>query len=399
MIESIKVKKIVIKDRNIKKLKNKKVVLFGASNYGKDFYMGELKRNNIDIIAFSDNDKNKWGKLFYGVNVVSPKQLNELNFDIIIITSMYFKEISNQLIMLNIDIKKIATVKLPITTNIKNSETFNKCLAVFYKLNSCIQLNGITKKIRPEGEIIISLTTIPSRIDKVWLAIESLLRQYYKPNRIILWLAEEEFKDRKLPLNLIKQQKRGLEIKYCENLKSHKKYYYALKENPEAIIITVDDDILYPKTLIKELIDVHKQHPKLAVCNRAHRILFDENKNIKNYGDWDLLSPNFRGPSHSLLQIGCLGVLYPPHSLNSEVLNKEKFMRLCPTTDDLWLKVMLVLNNTKVVKVGVNSQNFIEINGTQEIALWKYNIYESGNDNQLKTLFNEFSLNYNYFTE
>ena len=47
--------------------------------------------------------------------------------------------------------------------------------------------------------------------------------------------------------NCLDQQKRGLTIRFCEDLKAHKKYYYAFKEYPDDIVITVDDDVIYPQ--------------------------------------------------------------------------------------------------------------------------------------------------------
>ena len=73
--------------------------------------------------------------------------------------------------------------------------------------------SGINKSYIRKKKIIISMTSIPVRIDKVWIVVESLLRQTYKPDQIILWLAKDEFKDCPLPSTLKAQQKRGLQIR------------------------------------------------------------------------------------------------------------------------------------------------------------------------------------------
>ena len=106
-----------------------------------------------------------------------------------------------------------------------------------------LQLN----KIKRDQKIIVSLTSYPKRIDTIWLTITSLFKQSMKPDLIVLWLAKSQFKTLDdLPDSLKRLQKYGLKIKLCDDLKSHKKYYYALKEFNEDIVILADDDMFYP---------------------------------------------------------------------------------------------------------------------------------------------------------
>lgn len=277
------------------------------------------------------------------------------------------------------------------TINIVNN------LLPFYYKHTMFLSNGISKKIQTDHEIIISLTSIPSRIDKLWVCTESLLRQSYKPNRIILWLSKEQFHNKILPNELIKQKQHGLEIRYCSDLKSYKKYYYTLKENPKSIIVTVDDDVFYSSNMLKDLVKVHNKYPKDIICHRAHKILFNDDGSIKKYLNWEWESFGFKGSSHLLLQTGVSGVLYPPESLHKDAFDKEKFMELCPRADDIWLKVMAMLNDTKVRKVRGFSKNFIPIEGSQKENLCSYNINNGGNDEQLKKLIGEYKINYNKF--
>ena len=102
---------------------------------------------------------------------------------------------------------------------------------LLYKVNKLILnlLYPITQKrnckagISEDGPVIVSLTTYPGRIDQVWKTISSLLNQTLKPKRVILWLAKEQFPAGKLPESVQRLTTRGLEICYCEDLKSHKK--------------------------------------------------------------------------------------------------------------------------------------------------------------------------------
>ena len=137
-------------------------------------------------------------------------------------------------------------------------ETLEHIIEFYYKI-PCFRA-GFTHR-SGQRPVIISLTTIPARIDKVWLTIESLLRQQKKPNKIILWLAEDEFEKIEIPQILQKQQKRGLEIRYCKNLRSYKKFYYTMLEYPDSYVLVVDDDYVYSERLLAEMMRVSARYP------------------------------------------------------------------------------------------------------------------------------------------
>ena len=184
---------------------------------------------------------------------------------------------------------------------------------------------GINTEKRNE-QYIVSLTSFPGRIQDVWIGVECLLRQTFKPDKIILWLAIEQFPDKEIPASLKKLEARGLEIKFCEkDLRAHKKYFYSLKQYPDANIITVDDDLYYDNLLLENLYVLHKKNPQYIVTNRAHKIKLDSNFKLKPYRKWSH-NVSSKAPSHLLFATGGGGTLYPPGSLHSEVLNKEVFI-------------------------------------------------------------------------
>ena len=87
------------------------MVIFGASTLGKAAY--EMYKVSHKIICFCDNDKNKWGKDINGVRIVSPDSLNMLNKDFeVLIASMYYEEIIQQLINIGIEKYKLFTVQV-----------------------------------------------------------------------------------------------------------------------------------------------------------------------------------------------------------------------------------------------------------------------------------------------
>ncbi|MCL2607817.1 MAG: glycosyltransferase [Methanomassiliicoccaceae archaeon] len=245
------------------------------------------------------------------------------------------------------------------------------------------------KKIRlsEEHDLIVSLTSFPPRISTIHLCIESILKQYLKPNKVILYLAEEQFpnKEKDLPDSLLNLCKKGLSIEWCDDLKSHKKYYYAMLKNPESIIVTFDDDVLYEPSTLSKLYASYLRNPNSVSCLRAHRIAFDEMGSIKKYRDWKWEDNSLHNArSHQAMATGCSGILYPPGSLNKEVFNKENLMSLCPGADDLWLKTMAVANGTTVVLADRNPR-LKYVDGTQESALFHQNII-TGNDVSMRRI-------------
>src|SRR4051812_39338036 len=75
----------------------------------------------------------------------------------------------------------------------------------------------------PEGPIV-SLTTHGSRIDTVYLTIESIASGSMRPSRLILWLDNQSLYDH-MPDTLRRLVTRGLEVRLCGNYGPHTKYY------------------------------------------------------------------------------------------------------------------------------------------------------------------------------
>jgi FkbM family methyltransferase len=258
----------------------------------------------------------------------------------------------------------------------------NKLRTLRYSLP---RLSGLNKKKR-EPRIIVSLTSYPSRINAAVIVLGLMLRQTCKPDKVLLYLAKEQFPDGKLPVWLRLHKICGVEIIFCDDLKSHKKYYYAMLKYPEDIVITVDDDLYYERDLIECLYRSYKHHPNSVSACRTHLITFDKEGQINPYLKWKWeYSEIIDQPDIKLFATGAGGILYPPHCMHNELFNVEKIKSLCFMADDMWLKIMQVMNNTPMVLVAKNKDiNIIE--GTQKTALGLTNVVENRNDDQLKNI-------------
>lgn len=251
------------------------------------------------------------------------------------------------------------------------------------------QGKGVSNEKRSET-YIVSLTSFPGRINDIWITIETILRQSVKPDKIILWLAEEQFPDKQLPESINRLIDRGLTICYCKDLRSHKKYYYSLLNYPESNIITLDDDLYYHKDVIKNVIELHKKFPGLIATNRAHKITVKRGK-VNPYNQWKHNVVD-KMPSHLLVATGGAGTLYVPGALPDEVFNEGLFKELCFHADDIWLKVMELLNHKMVVTNNRFNKSFVSVGATQNQKLVSENILLGGNDVQLNNLLRHYKI-------
>lgn len=242
-----------------------------------------------------------------------------------------------------------------------------------------------------EREIIVSLTTYSKRIYDVYLTIESIFDQTVKADKVILWLAEDEFDNESLPMTLSNLKERGLEVKYCPDLKSYKKIIPTLKLFPNALTITVDDDILYPFDMIENLYRQHLNNKDAVVFYRAHKIELDKYNRIKPYNQWGME----KGVRDNAFLTSGGGTLFPPGCFDDEFFNEKKIFELAPAADDIWINAMLLKNNSEYIKVDderVWSERFLIVEESQDIGLFQSNMFKNQNDVQINAVFDEYGL-------
>lgn len=264
------------------------------------------------------------------------------------------------------------------------------------------KLGEIIKKIHlkflPKRRVkcIVSLTSHPARINTIHRCIESLLKQTVEPYKIILWLAKKQFpkKEEELPQNLLNLKSDLFEIRWTEDdLKPHKKYYYAMKEFSSYPIITVDDDVIYDEKLIEYLMNSYINFPKCISCMRANLMLFKSNGTLRSYDNWIYDYRLLRDiPSYQLLPTGVGGVLYPPQIFKDNLFDKESIINNALYCDDLWLKFNAVYNGVAVV-VPQNVLAYKEIPNTQDVGLWKQNVFQNNNDESIRKILDYFYKN------
>lgn len=245
-----------------------------------------------------------------------------------------------------------------------------------------------------EKRIIVTLTSIPSRMDFLPYTIKSIYNQTVEPDFIILYLAKSDFNDDTLPQSLKNIVGDRLIIKYVEDLRSHKKYYYTLCNYPNDIMITIDDDIIYSEKLIYNLLKKYEENPNSVVCSRSN-IINRFGDNPMSYNTWRGIEEYEKRKiinNRDIFFTTGGGTLFPNWLLTKESIKKEKFMKLTTTADDVWLNYMVRLSNIKIYNTDSLDCHCLFDCEKQEYCLSDYNLGMSGNDKCIRMMEEEYNV-------
>ncbi|TVZ17216.1 zinc-binding alcohol dehydrogenase [Maribacter sp. MAR_2009_72] len=252
-----------------------------------------------------------------------------------------------------------------------------------------ISPSRMNKKEKDPVPVIVSLTSIPSRLGTLHLTIRSLLNQNIRPKKIVLWLHQSLKME--IPKRLSHLESDIFEIKYSHLTCSHRKLIHSLEHYPNETIVTCDDDMMYRDNWLQLLYKEHRLHPNTIIANQTRYITYNEEGHVLPYKNWVYPKHNSIN-STAVIPIGAEGVLYPPKSLSEQVMNTSLFLKLAPKADDLWFKVMAVLNETQAKLAENRTKAPIPIIGSQKQSLKKLNIGEDKNRVQWLALTQHFNI-------
>ena len=136
-----------------------------------------------------------------------------------------------------------------------------------------------------KNKIIVSFTSWEKRIKNCAHTVDLMKEQTLKPDKIILNLSSDEFKNKEkdLPQDLIEKQDDIFEINWVkENTKVYKKIIPTMEKYPNDIIVSIDDDIDYPNNAIETLYACFEEYnEKYPVTSGAYQW---ENHIYTHYG-------------------------------------------------------------------------------------------------------------------
>eukprot|EP01041_Mallomonas_annulata_P000428 gene428-766_t len=211
--------------------------------------------------------------------------------------------------------------------------------------------------------VYISLTTMASRLHHVPDTIASLLQGTILPSRIFLFLSSEPFMlDKGISPSILKHENWTsltsnplISIIFTDNIGPHRKLLPLLqrKWNEDCAIVTVDDDVIYTKTALADLVGYYIASEKqsvVALRTRRMGICADAPPwRLAPYprkGRWPIPAGGRR--EMLMLPTGIGGVLYRPMFFH-KIIFDNKFRFLTLTGDDLMFRLATMAKNVKIV--------------------------------------------------
>ena len=232
-----------------------------------------------------------------------------------------------------------------------------------------------------QGDTVISLTTYGKRLTTAVYSIASLLVGTVRLP-VILWLDEEDY-HREWPAGLRRLVQRGLDVRCSDGTYGpHTKYYGTFQDmaGKGVRVITVDDDMMYPRWFIEKLLNAADASPRNVVAYRAHTMRLN-GETLAPYKLWT--ATRTTEPSFLHFATGVSGVMYPATMVDFVADKGKEFQDKAPSADDVWLNNCALRSGHQVRQVYPHPREFSVIPLSQRQALVRHNHWGGGNDTQI----------------
>lgn len=194
----------------------------------------------------------------------------------------------------------------------------------------------------PELAPVVSLTCIRGRIDRLAATIETINRQELRPQSINLYISSEPYLlDKGISVDYDKLKvihRMGVNVYVTPNIGPYRKQYFIISQlqrvraNPSTIVVTLDDDVLYPPDTLGKLV---------SVCRKEEAVTAQRGREMLVGGEGIARYKSFREAqsrkSHMNIANGRNGIAYQLRFFPKDH-NLYIGPFLAPTADDLWCK-------------------------------------------------------------
>jgi len=203
-------------------------------------------------------------------------------------------------------------------------------------------------------KIVMTCTTWRLRINFAGQNFARFLsEQTMKPDIVYCWLAEEEFpnKAKDLPSEFLDFVKTfNVNLRWTEKNEYCHKRWYVYPDHYEDFVVSIDDDIVYPKTLIEEGYNMWHDNGRMPVILQYMNMFreFGYNNDIRRVYlpiiSFDSIKLQFYGQT-----------IFPPKTFPLEAWTPEMHkirMKICPKCDESWFQPFLIANKTFLLRNG-----------------------------------------------
>lgn len=236
-------------------------------------------------------------------------------------------------------LKKYLVKKKPITTVVPVVVHDNK--------KTFIEYNNITIPV------YVSCTSIFQNQHLLFQTLQSIISQTKKPDKIFVYLSEKPylldmgFSNKIIThpplLDLLQHNQPLISVCWVDNEGSFRKLIPLLKKkwHEDCIIITVDDDTVYEKNMIHNMVVDYYKHE----CVVNYRGFTPK---MKTLDDFDYLKRDRLVKKHLYnFSTGKGGVLYKPqffHDTGQLVFRRDIYNETTQCQDDIWFYLLRILN-------------------------------------------------------
>jgi hypothetical protein len=171
---------------------------------------------------------------------------------------------------------------------------------------------------------------------------------------------------------------RGVQVHWVANTGPYRKLIPILQErwNENVLIVTIDDDTLYPTWFLERLVAGYHRH-RCIVAYRGRRVAHDALGRLAPYQEWPWLQPP-ETVTPLNYPIGQSGILYHPQFFTKRVFDPAA-IELSPSADEPWFYANVRIKEIPVCVFGTSFPMLKKYNSKE--CLWAMN--RARNDGQL----------------
>src|SRR5881392_596871 len=192
--------------------------------------------------------------------------------------------------------------------------------------------------------VIVSLSTVPDRINNLSPTIRSLLNQTRPPDEIVLAIPEFSIREQRpyLVPKYISRLPRVRVLHCAEDWGPATKFIGAIQDELAAgrqntLIMVADDDRLYPRDAIETYLYYSEQLPNAALCFRGAA--------MPSTLDWDdakmIYAKDLREPRPVAVITGCGSYLIQPRFFDGSLWDYSGAPSVAFYIDDIWISAWL----------------------------------------------------------